>query len=143
MPAADDLDPGLVLQGGPHPSVPARNTGERGDGIELTQPGGTVQQILAGSGDAAAELAEERLLTRHHRTLRVENEGFLLLELRRDVALAVDQRLLADVLGGDRFTVGVTDLDVVAEHLVEANLERPDATALAFMLLQRRDPLAC
>src|ERR1700730_13495308 len=142
MAATDDLDPGLVLQRGAHPSMTAPDAGQPGDGIELTQPGGRVEQILTGGGDATAEVAEERLLTRHHRALRIEDEGLLLLQLRRDVALAIDQRLLADVLGRDRLTVGVTDLDVVAEYLVEANLERPDAAPLAFMLLERGDPRA-
>src|SRR5438270_4413572 len=143
MPATDDLDPGLVLQGGAHPSMPARHSGQRADSIELAQPGGGIEQILARGGDATAELAEEDLLTGDHRALRVEDEGFLLFQLRRDVALAIDQRLLAHVLGGDRLAVGMTDLDVVAEHLVEAHLERPNATSLAFMLLQGTDPVAC
>src|SRR6202022_3887304 len=142
MAATDDLDAGLILQLGAHPSMTAGGAGQCGDGIELTQPSRGVEQILAGGGDATAEIAEERLLTRHHRALRVEDEGLLLLQLRRDVARAICQRLLADILGGDRLAVGVTDLDVVAEHLVEANLERPDTTSLALLLLQRGDPLA-
>src|SRR5205807_3525213 len=143
MPTTDDLEPGLVLQCRAHPTMTARDGGQRGDAIEFAQPGGDVEDILAGGGDATAELAEEDLLTDDHRTLRVEDEGFLLLQLRRDVALAIDQRLLAHVLGGDRLTVGMTDLDVIAEHLVEANLERADAAALALLLLKRTDPFAC
>src|SRR5438445_1757061 len=142
MPATNDLDPGLIPERGLHPSMPARNARQCGDGIELPQPGRAVEQVLAGGGNATAEFAEECLLTGDHGALRVEDEGFLLLQLGRDVTLAIDQRLLAHVLGGDRLAVGMTDLDVVPEHLVEANLERPDAASLALMLLQRTDPLA-
>src|SRR6202043_1044508 len=138
----DDLYPGFVLQGWAPPSMSARSGRQRGHGIELAQPGRGVEEILAGGGEATAQLAEERLLTLHHRALGVEDEGFLLFQLRGDVALAVHQRLLADVLGRDRLTVGVADFDVVAEDLVETNLERPDAGSLPLLLLQRTDPFA-
>src|SRR5205814_135689 len=89
-----------------------------------------------------ARLAEQSLLAGDHRALRVEDQGFLFLELGRDVALAVDERLLARVLGGDGLAIGVADLEVVAEHLVESDLERPDAGPLAFVLFQAADPIA-
>ena len=142
MPAIDDLDPRLIAQHGSHPTVSRRHGGERGDRIELTEPGGGFEQVLAGRGDPPAELAEEGVLARDHRTLRVEDQCLIFLELGRDVALAVDERLLAHVLGGDRLAIGVADLEVIAEHLVESDFERSDARPLAFVLFQGADPVA-
>src|SRR5260370_21725378 len=138
--SADDLDSRLIAQDGSHPAVTRGQGATRGDGIELPEPGGGIEQVLARRGDATAELAEERLLAGDHRALRVEDQRLLLLELGRDVALAVDERLLAHVLHGDRLPVRVTDLEVVAEYLVEADLERPDAGPLPFGIFQPGDP---
>ena len=46
-----------------------------------------------------------------------EHLFLVLLELRRDVALGVFERLLADVVGRDLLAVRVRDFQVVAEHL--------------------------
>src|SRR2546423_7944398 len=135
MPAIDDFDPWLIAQHWSHPAVSRRHGGEHGDGIELTEPGGGFEQVLAGRGDQPAEFAEERLLPRYHRALRVEDQCLLFFELGRDVALAIDERLLPHVLCADRLAIGVADLEVVAEHLVESDLERPDTRPLAFVLL--------
>ncbi len=116
--AVDDLDPRFIAQDRSYPAVTRRHGAERGDSIELPEPGTGIEQVLAGGGDAPADLAEECLLAGDRCALRVENQRLLLLELGRQIALAVDERLLAHVLPRDRFPVGVADLDVVAEHLV-------------------------
>ena len=59
-----------------------------------------------------------------------------LLELLGDVALAVDERLLADVGVGHLVVIGLGDLDVIAEDLVVADLERLDAGPLLLAGLQ-------
>src|SRR4029077_16895204 len=140
--AADDLDPRFVAQDRSHPAVTRRHGAQRGHGIELPEPGSGIEQVLAGGSDAPADLAEECLLAGDHCALRVENQRLLLLELGRDIALAVDERLLAHVLPRDRLPVRVADLDVVAEHLIEADLQRADAGPLAFGLFQGGDPVA-
>ena len=48
--------------------------------------------------------------------------------------------MFALVIGGNFFGVGVGDLDVVAKDLVEADLERVDAGAGAFLRLKTGDP---
>ncbi len=52
---------------------------------------------------------------------------------------APDQGLLALVVGGSMLQVGLADLNVKAEDVVELDLERVDAGALAFALLDLRD----
>ena len=49
-----------------------------------------------------------------------------------DVALAVDGRLPANVVGWDEVEVGLGDLDVVAEVIGETNLQALDAGAGLF-----------
>ena len=71
----------------------------------------------------------------------VEDLLLVLLQLRRDVALGVLERLLALVVGRDLGGVGVRDLDVVAEDLVEADLEAGDAGAGDLLGLEAGDPL--
>ena len=57
--------------------------------------------------------------------LFVGRQDFFLvfLQLGRDVALGVLNRLLADVFGRNLFAVRVGDLDVVAENLIEPDLQ--------------------
>ncbi len=66
---------------------------------------------------------------------------FVLLQFRRDVAFGVLERLLADVVGGHVVAVGVGDLDVVAEDLVEADLQVGDAGPFDLLRLVAGDPL--
>ena len=70
-----------------------------------------------------------------------EHFFFVFLQLRRDVALGVFDGLLADVIGGNPFAVGVRDLDVIAEHLVEADLQVRNARPLGLLGLIAGDPL--
>src|SRR5690606_1278995 len=65
----------------------------------------------------------------------------LLFELRRDVSLRIDERLLADVVVRDLILVRVGDLEVVAEDLVEADLEGRDAGSLRLFLLHTDQPV--
>ena len=57
-----------------------------------------------------------------------------ILQLLSDVALAVDQRLLADIVVGYLIPEGVGYLDVIAEYLVIADLQGADAGL--FLLLR-------
>ena len=82
---------------------------------------------------AAARLphvGEQLLLQREDLLLGVQHLALVVLQLRRGEALGVGQRLLALVVGRRQMQVGARDLDVVAEDVVEAHLERLDAGAL-------------
>ena len=88
-----------------------------------------------------ADLDEESLLQADGLLLRAQN-GFLdLVQLRRHVALAVGQRLLAGIAVRHLIVVRLGDLDVVAEDLVVLNLEVLDLGQLAFLRLQVGNPL--
>ena len=87
------------------------------------------------------ERAEQLRLARRHPLLGAEHAGLVVLELGRHVPLGGGQRLPPLVVGGHPGRVRVGDLEVVAEHLVEADLERRDPGALALPLLERGDVL--
>jgi hypothetical protein len=64
------------------------------------------------------------------------------LERWRDEPLSVGDGLSALIVGGDEMQVRLRDLDVVAEHLVESDLERLNAGPRAFVGLYARDGIA-
>ena len=70
---------------------------------------------------------------------RRENALLVLLERWRDESLARRDRLPSLVVRGHEVKVRLRDLDVVAEHLVEADLERRDARPRPFVALNSRD----
>src|SRR5205823_14251402 len=83
--------------------------------------------------------AEQLGLASEQRLLRGEHLLLELGELRRDVALAARDRLLADVVPRHLREVRLRDLDVVTEHAVVANLEAGDAAVLLLAGLDRED----
>ncbi len=102
---------------------------------------GQLAQTLALCGQLRAHLPEDLLLQLQPALVRVEDQGLVLLQFRRDVALRVGEGLLADVLRGDLISVDVGDLQIVAEDFVVAHLEALDAQTLPLGALQVRHPL--
>ena len=92
-------------------------------------------------GGAAAYVGEEFLFEFQDLLFGVEHLALVLLQLRRGEALGVGQGLLALVVGRSQVQVGAGDLDVVAEYIVEADLERGDAGALPLARFDLRDVL--
>ena len=66
---------------------------------------------------------------------------FVGLQIRCDEPLATGNRLLAMIVGRHVRQIRPRDLDVVAEHAVEANFQRADAGARALGILHLGDPL--
>ena len=75
-------------------------------------------------GGLLANFGEDPLLDLENLLFGGEHFALVLLQLGRGEALGVDQRLLALVIGGREVQIGFRDLDVVAEDVVEADLER-------------------
>ena len=91
--------------------------------------------------DFLAHLGEQ--LQFQARGLLLRADDFLLdfLQLRRHVALAVRQGLLADIARRHHFVIRLADLDVVAKHAVVLDTQVADARLLALLLLQLQNPL--
>ena len=129
----DDLRPAIV----PLP-------GQLGQGhqhVDLGQRRGRRLHPPPVAGHHVAKVQEQRVL--QFLGLLVGRKDFFLVlfQFRRDVALGVLNGLLADVVGGDFFAVGVGDLDIVAEHLVEPHPQARDARPLGLLGLITGDPL--
>ncbi len=85
--------------------------------------------------DFFAHIGEEIVLDVDDLLLRAEDLRLEFLELLRDVALSIRERLLADVAVRHAVRTAVAHLDVVAEDLVVADLQRLDARLLLLALL--------
>ena len=124
-----DVDAGLL---GQQRRAVAAQVGELGEACEhievCEQVGGALEAGQLGD-ERVAELAQQTGLEVDAAAVGGEEFLFILLQLGRDVALRVGDRLLAEVVDGDRLAVGVGDLDVIAEDPVVADLERGDAGA--------------
>ena len=71
----------------------------------------------------------------------VENHGLVFFKLRREEPLAIDEGLLADIFLRHLLEVGIGDLDVVAENVIEAHFQALDAGSLSLFKLQSGEVL--
>ncbi len=125
--------------------------------VDVGDGGSDRQQAIRVAGQLADELAVLIGLKLAERVLCCEDQRLVLLQLRREIARRVRQRLLRDVVVGQRgalraaaqaLSLGVRKrsgrhFEVVAEDLVVTDLQRLDARPLALGPLQVGDPLAC
>ena len=79
----------------------------------------------ASAATARAQLLEDLQLALEDPLVGAEHLLLVLLQRRRGEPLAAGNRLLPLVVGRDGVQVRLRDLDVVAEHAVEADLQRP------------------
>ena len=100
--------------------------------VECGQRAGRVLNPRRLRADAGSEPLEDLELALEDSFVGAEHLRLILLERRRGEALAARDRLLALVVSRHGVQVRLRDLDVVAEHAVEANLERADAGARPF-----------
>ena len=122
--------------------VPHRDLGQRAQRIQPRDAVGGLLDAVNICCDHVAYLAEVAVFEVVYPVLRCQERVFKLLQLLSEIALVRDKRLLAYVVGGDVFKPrGFWHVDIVAEHLVVADLELLYARALALALLQLRDHL--
>ena len=117
--------------------------GEGSEDVELGNGGGGLAEARGLRGDGGAEIDEELALDFEDALVGGEDFALVFLEFGRGEALGVDEGLLALVIGGGVGEIGLGDFDVVAEDLVEADLEGIDAGALAFALFHGGDDRSC
>ena len=123
----------IVLHGG---------LGQRAQRIQPRDAVGGLLDAVNICCDHVAYLAEVAVFEVVYPVLRCQERVFKLLQLLGEIALVRDKRLLAYVVGGDVFKPrGFRHVNIVAEHLVVADLELLYARALALTLLQLRDHL--
>ncbi len=88
-----------------------------------------------------ADIAEDLGLQLLHLLLSRKDFRFVVLKLRGDIALGVDQGLLANVIFRHGFGVGLGHLDVIAKDLVEPNFQALDPGSFTLHLFEVVDPL--
>ncbi len=123
------------------PSAQGSEVREAGEQVDLCDAPRGLAHACSGIEQVAAQLGEDAALDLAGSLLRRQDLGLVLLELGRGEAFGVDEGLLALVVGGDGLGVGLGDLDVVAEDVVEADFERADAGALALAFFDRGERL--
>ena len=131
MASGEDAHLAGIGEGGALVAILGGDLGERGGDIEFGDGGGGGADALGVRGGALADVGEEFLFEGEDLVFGVEHFALVVLQLGRGEALGVDQGLLALVVGGREVLIGAGDFDVVAEDVVEADLERGDAGALA------------
>src|SRR5207247_1720079 len=146
MAAPLEVDHERVADLGTHVGVAVGEIGERGPDVEPGEEPGGVLDPADGQRHAAPQRFDQLPLPRRNPLLRPQHLRLVLLQLRRHVALSAGESLAPLVIRRDSRLVGVRDLDVIAEYLVEPDLERRDTGALALPRLhgaaRRRPPLA-
>ncbi len=115
--------------------------GDACKGPQRVQLGCRCRGLLNAGGlshDFFPQRGKKLIFQRGHPLGGGENLPLQVLQLLGDIPLAVCGGLLADVAFGDLVDHGLADLDVIAEHLVEANLQGPDAGFFLFTGLNVR-----
>ena len=130
----------VVRQSRANVAVRFCHLGQRGGRVEFGDGVRRGEQARRRGRDLAEQLPVELAFQLQDALLGVEHQRLVFLQLGRDVALGVDQRLFADVVGRDECHVRLRDLDVVAEDLVVADLQRFDAGARPLDRFQIGDP---
>ena len=144
VPARLDLQDRLGDDLGAAVALPRGQLGQGRQHVELGQHRAGLDQPRRLGRHPVAERDEQLVFQLRGSVLGREDLFLVLLQLGRDVTLGVLDRLLADVVGGDlgvRLGLGVRDLDVIAEDLVEADLEAGDAGPADLLGLVPGDPL--
>src|SRR5690606_8083496 len=141
MAAVLDLESAALVALGAGVAVSHRDLRERGMAVQLGQETRVALEDGRLLGHAVAQPPEDLGLEARHALLGIQDLLLILFELRRDVSLRIDERLLADVVVRDLILARVGDLEVVAEDLVEADLEGRDAGSLRLFLLHTDQPV--
>ena len=115
--------------------------------VVISRAGQTVQAVDAGNGpgrclhgrdmflDLTADVAEKLIFQSQHPFLAGQDFDFKLLQFRRDIAFGIDQGLLAYVIIGNGFGIGMGNLEVIAKDFGVADFHL-NAGLFLFLLFQ-------
>ncbi len=142
MAARQNAHVAVIGKCGPRVAVLRGHLRQGGGHVDFGHRSGGRANALRVRGGEFAHLGEQFFFQREDLVFGVEDLALVVLQLGRGEALGVDQSLLALVVGGGQVLVGLGDFDVVAEDVVEADLQRLDAGAGALAGLDLGDDLA-
>ncbi len=155
MPPRSDIDRPKFVQLGLDVLVAHRKFRQGRDHVDPGDGARGLEQVLRLTGDLSHHPVEDICLHVRQGLLSVEDNRLVLLELRREVASGVGERLLGNVVVGESGSLlptgeaitlgggqpGGGHLDVVAKHAVVPDLERPDAGAIPLGPFEVGDPV--
>ncbi len=134
-----DFDDAGLIHGGAAVVVLHRHGGKGAKSVDLGHGGGGLLDAGHLGGHLEPQISEQLKFQGGHPVGGGEDVALQVLQLLGDVALAVHQRLLADIGLRHQLLEGVGHLDVVAEHLVVADLQGADAGFFLFACLHLGD----
>ena len=140
MAATGDFKDGFFHNFWANPAVARGNFCKARYGVEACNGVSKTDEFREAFGGFGAERIKEGAFACNGARLGGENFVFKRLQLRRDVALSVAQRLAARELCGRLCRVGMRDFNVVAKHTVVANFEAWNAVSFAKFCLIARHP---
>ena len=111
------------------------HSGQAAQGVCGCHSGGCNLHAGGLLGQIFPQFGENLVFQRSQPILGGEHLGFQILQFLGDVALAVCQRLLANIVTGHLIHEGFGYLDVIAKYPVESNLQGADAGGFLFSSL--------
>ncbi len=141
MPAGRDAHLAIGRKRRPRVAVLRRHLGQRRRDIQFRDGRRRGFDPLRMARGQLPHFREDPLLQREDLLFGVQHLALVILQLRRGEALRVHQRLLALVIRRREMQIGVRDLDVIAEDVVEPDLQRLNAGARALPRFDLRDVL--
>ena len=139
VPALFDVEHDVVAEPRAHVVLGGGDLGEAGEEVDLGDVGGRGLDPPDFGADVVSHRVEEPRLELRDLIVGPEDLRFPFLEFRREIALGVGERLPAGPLLGNAVELRARDLEIVPEHLVEPDLQRVDAGALALPHLHAGD----
>lgn len=112
-----------------------RHLGQRREHIQLRHRAGGGLDAAKLRRKVAQQLLKEFALQHQQPLAGAQDLVFQVFQILGDVALGIGQRLLAHKVRGHLIGEGFADLDVIAEHPVEAHLQGADAGLLLKLCL--------
>src|SRR5271165_629403 len=139
MPSFDDLEfTGVVARSNElRPAVipQRRDLRQRGQHIHLSQRQRSLPDSPGLRRNRRTQLSKQSPFDLDNLFLRIENFGFVFLQLRSGEALGAYQSLLAFIILRNQVQIRLRDLEVIAEDGVELYLKRSNAGPPALPLL--------
>src|SRR5262245_30483055 len=136
-----DHDLAALVQFGPDVVVTRRAFGQRRAEVNVRDASGNLGDAVSVAADLGADLAVEVGFEFDDPLAGVGDQRFMFFQFQRKEAFGVSQSLFTDIITGGELQVRLRDLDVIAEDLVVADLERPYSAAFALARLELRQKI--
>ena len=115
--------------------ITRRNGCKRTVNVQLGKERRRCLNTRAACGNRRSDLLEKLVFQGAELVRRTENSRFLVLQILRDISLAIYERLLSYVVVGDHGKKRLRNLNIVSENLVVANLQGLDTRGFLLVRL--------